>query len=391
MRDWIPPLLRRALPAALASLLLLVSCGDGSRVRVIEQSRTYTPVDGGFAWNATPQERFRISLPSAAARGDAPTAGSGSLHWSTPSGWSELPTSSLRQANFLVGEDGTTECYLTILAGDGGGLVANVNRWRKQMSLPEASPDEIAGLERAPFFGGEASFVDLAGTFSGMSGDEVGGSYRMVGFVQVAPGGARFLKLVGPAAVVEAELENFLTLAASFHQDEEGHAHGDEPTDPHAGMDMGAGMVVDGPAGDSGRFRWQDPEGWSRGPDRPMREVSYQVGEAECYVTLLGGAGGGVTANINRWREQMGAEVLSEAEITALPRIPFLGGEAVLVEIPGAYVGMGDADVPEALMLGAVCMLGDASVFVKMIGPRATVEAEREAFQEFCGSMEFAR
>jgi len=114
------------------------------------------------------------------------------------------------------------------------------------------------------------------------------------------------------------------------------------------------------------------------------------VGEAECYVTLLGGAGGGVVANINRWRDQMGAEVLSEAQIAALPRIPFLGGEAVLVEIPGAYVGMGDADVPAALLLGAVCMLEDASVFVKMTGPRATVEAEREAFQEFCGSMELA-
>lgn len=394
------PLPVPCLPLA-AWALLLLGCSDDSRVRAIEESRTYTPVEEGFAWNASPRERFRFSLPSGmpggmSGGGDPHASEGGGLHWATPVGWSELATSQLRQANFKVGDAGQAECYLTILAGDGGGLEANVNRWRKQMSLPEASAAEIAALPRGPFFGGEAVFVDLEGTFAGMSGDEVGDAYRMVGFVQVAPAGARFLKFVGPEAVVGAELENFLTLAASFHQDDGSHSHGDDPAasgDPHAGLDPAAmaGAGGTGAPGGSGRLTWADPEDWQRAADRPMREVTHQVGDAECYVTILGGSGGGLEANINRWCDQMGAPAKTVDQVAALPRIPFLGTQAVVVEIPGAYTGMGDANVPEALLLGAVCMLGDASVFVKMTGPRDTVEAERETFLAFCRSFDFAR
>jgi len=384
----------RASLAAGACALLLASCGDDSRVRTIEESRTYTPVDEGFAWNASARERFRFSLPAGMPGGSDPRASAGGdLHWTTPVGWSELATSQLRQANFKVGDQGQAECYLTILAGNGGGLEANVNRWRKQMSLPEASPAEIAALPRGPFFGDEAVFVDLEGTFTGMSGDDVGDSYRMIGFVQVVPAGARFLKFVGPKAVVGAELENFLTLAASFHQDDGTHSHGEDPAtsgDPHAGLDPAA-MAGMGSSGGSGRLTWKDPEGWTRAADRPMREVTHVVGDAECYVTILGGTGGGLEANINRWCDQMGAPAKTVDEVAALPRIPFLGTQAIVVEIPGAYSGMGDENVPEALLLGAVCMLGDASVFVKMTGPRDTVEAEREAFLAFCRSFDFAR
>lgn len=155
-----------------------------------------------------------------------------------------------------------------------------------------------------------------------------------------------------------------------------------------------AGSGAGGAGGGSGMLTWTEPKGWRRGPDRPMREVTFQIGddqETECYVVVLGGTGGGVEANINRWRDQMGTSALPESMIDALPRFPFLGHDGVLVEIPGSYTGMGDADVPDALMLGAVCMLPQASVFVKMVGPRDTVEGEREAFLEFCRSMELAR
>jgi len=301
-----------------------------------------------------------------------------------------VATSALRQANFQVGDDGT-ECYLTILSGEGGGLAANINRWRKQMSLPEASEAEIAALPKANFFGGLASFVDLEGTFTGMSGDEAGANYRMLGLAQVADGQARFLKLIGPAATVGAQVDAFKGLAVSFHAD-----HGDEPTgqqDPHAGLDMGAQASMGASSSGKG-IQWENPGGWKIGAERPMRAVTFSIGDdqaTECYVVVLAGEGGGVPANINRWCSQMGADDLTADAIAALPRVPMLGTEGILVEIPGAYTGMGDADVPEALLLGAVVMLPQSSVFVKMVGPKATVEANREAFDAFCKSMEVAR
>ena len=81
------------------------------------------------------------------------------IAWTTPAGWTELPPTAMRTANFHPGGDPHADCYLTLLNGDGGGLGANVNRWRAQLSLPALSPSEIDALPRRTFVGGDAVFV----------------------------------------------------------------------------------------------------------------------------------------------------------------------------------------------------------------------------------------
>jgi hypothetical protein len=121
-----------------------------------------------------------------------------------------------------------------------------------------------------------------------------------------------------------------------------------------------------------------------------MRSVTYSPSEnspAECYVAVLGGSAGGVEANINRWRQQMGRTPLSPAEIDSLPKIQVLGQACPLVEISGSYTGMGGEQHQDYMMLGVVCSLPSSSVFVKMIGPEAEVRAERDNFVVFCESL----
>jgi hypothetical protein len=134
-------------------------------------------------------------------------------------------------------------------------------------------------------------------------------------------------------------------------------------------------------------YHWSPPQGWRRGPDKAMREVTFlagEHGEVECYVTRLAGEGGGIASNLDRWRGQLGQPPLTAEELAALPRFPMLGSEAVSIEITRAA---GQVDGPQ-MLLGAVCMLPGQSLFVKLLGPRAAVEAQREPFLQFCRSIE---
>jgi hypothetical protein len=141
-------------------------------------------------------------------------------------------------------------------------------------------------------------------------------------------------------------------------------------------------------------FTWTAPEGWQQAPERPMRVVTFTTGpnrEAECYVTILGQGGGGVEANINRWRMQMGQEPLSEERIAALPEIAVLGRPSKWVEIRGTFTSRSGEPLENAVMLGLVCAVEEFSVFVKMTGPADVVGPQRDNFLAFCQSLTWSQ
>jgi hypothetical protein len=191
--------------------------------------------------------------------------------------------------------------------------------------------------------------------------------------------------MVGPADVVASELDAFHALAASFH-DAGSHDHGDAAASTTAGAPADVAMGATTGHG-SGGLAWDAPASWVQGPPRAMREVTFAVGDppAECYVAVLGGTGGGVLSNVNRWRAQVGEAPLMDAD--SLERLPMLGREGVLMEAGGSFEGMSGEEVEGALLLGAIVLLPDRAVFVKMVGPRESVAPEREAFRSFCGSL----
>src|SRR5690606_21160343 len=96
---------------------------------------------------------------------------------------------------------------------------------------------------------------------------------------------------------------------------------------------------------------------------------------------------GGVLQNVNRWREQVGAGPLTQAQVAALPKVALLGSEAPIVEAAGTFQGMNDGPREGFAVLGTLASAGDAMVFVKMTGPQDVVRAERERFLAFCRSL----
>lgn len=68
-----------------------------------------------------------------------------SLKWSAPKGWIEKETNSIRVGSYDLPNIGDKkgELSIIILAGDGGGIIPNLNRWRGQIGLTPSGAKEI--------------------------------------------------------------------------------------------------------------------------------------------------------------------------------------------------------------------------------------------------------
>lgn len=203
---------------------LLAACGNSER-RAVSETRTVMPSDSSPAAAASSAERFGLQAAHAAApqvAGKPAPTSKPALIWQAPDGWQDAGTKGLRLANFKVGAAAEAECYVTVLGGTGGGVGLNVNRWRAQLGLPEASPDELAALPNIPMLGGEAVFVDIAGTYGAM-GDGVHTrvetarqEYGLLGAIVIRDSDAVFAKMTGPLDVVRAEREKFTAFVGSI-------------------------------------------------------------------------------------------------------------------------------------------------------------------------------
>lgn len=343
--------------------VVAAGCSDaGPRgERVVARASVVASAMPAHGTGKSVEERF--GLPREPDPGDEAAAAAKLLRWDLPAGWTEKPPSAMRVASFVPAAD--TECYLTILAGDAGGIGANVNRWLGQVGRPTLGAPQIDALPRAKMFQRDAVLLEAHGAFTGMSGGDAKADHGLLGLLLVDPEGSAFLKLVGPSPVVERERAAFLALAASFR------AAGNEPSaddqPDRLRSERAAGLVA------------HVPSDWIRVTAKPPRAMDLRVdADVECSVTVLGGAGGGARANADRWRTQLGLAPLDDAQFMGLERVPLLGASALLVE----------ASSGEAGVLGAILTADDRSVFVKLTGPVAGIARNRAAFLEICRTLE---
>jgi hypothetical protein len=143
-------------------------------------------------------------------------------------------------------------------------------------------------------------------------------------------------------------------------------------------------------------FAWTTPEGWQdAGPDAAgMRYINLQFGpkgEGECYLSLLPGTGG-ILANVNRWRTQMGLPPITTEEADKLPKKPLLNREATFVSLDGDFKGFGATEAAKGYRLvGLILAAPQAILTVKMTGPKDLLEKNMPAFEQFIQSISPAR
>lgn len=305
-----------------------------------------------------PKEQVAATEPHdhAPARPERPV-----LRWKTPTGWKENPPSQFRVASFAVtGADGKQADISVIpLPGGAGGDLSNVNRWRGQVGLAPVSEAEFAGLgEPVTVAGKETKLFDL----DGASADGV--SSRILAVIQHRDGVAWFYKMTGDSALVGKEKPAFIEFLKSveFPQPDD-HEH------DHAAHDQGQ----------PGKPVWSVPAGWTAVDGGQFLAAKFVVSgannaKAEVNVSTSSGDGGGLLANVNRWRTQLGLGAVSDADLAGMI-VPVSAdkGKAVMVELTGET----------ASLVAIVVTLPGQSWFYKLMGDAAVVAGQKQAFIGF--------
>ncbi len=304
----------------------------------------------------------------------------------------------MRVASFKVaGTDGKqADVSVVPLPGEAGGDFSNVNRWRGQVSLPPVSEDELTKL---------AQSVELAGQPADLYEQDgknpAGEPTRILAVIQRRDGMAWFFKMTGDSQLVAAEKPNFVEFLKSIQFTAgEAVAAGPASSAPFAGGSLPAGHP-DISAVPSVRFPTWPPRpagrsGTSRRLGRKFPGGQFLVakfaitgeggGQAAVNVSSSAGNGGGVAANVNRWRKQLGLGELSADELAKVVRpITTTSGQASLVEMSGTDARSGQP----ASLVGAIVLQPGQAWFYKLMGDAPTVTSQKEAFTAFVQGAEY--
>lgn len=326
------------------------------------------------------------AAPEQMAQATGAPASSGMFTYDIPAGWNPAPASQFRDPNFTYGPNNELECYVSVLQGQGGGMLVNANRWRSQLGQPPYTEEEFARLPRATILGQEAVIVEFTGDFLGMGAAEPKPGYRLVGALLEAPMAAIFIKMTGPDQMVQEQKDNFALFAQSLRMDAPQPAAEMAPV-----ADASAAPAVPpATSAEASGLEWRAPDGWTEAGGSPMRVVTYKFGaqsEGECYVAALPGAAGGRLENFNRWLAQMGQPPLEDTELDLQPPVIMFGEEVPMLIAKGTYTGMGGESRPDHVMFGALAEVDGQSVFVKLVAPEALAQEHMQKFAAFCASI----
>lgn len=136
------------------------------------------------------------------------------ISYQTPDSWTEFPPSSIRKANFKIDNaSGTAEVSVTVFPGDVGGTLANINRWRQQISL---SPIDQASLKEniTPII-----ISNHHGYFTKLEGN----TESILGGILPFHGSTWFIKMQGDILVIEEEVDTFKSFLSSIRIDDNHH------------------------------------------------------------------------------------------------------------------------------------------------------------------------
>ena len=120
------------------------------------------------------------------------------------------------------------------------------------------------------------------------------------------------------------------------------------------------------------------PKTWITSPANPMRKGSWSItqadgSKAEIAVTVFPGDVGGDTANVNRWRGQIGLEKVSDEKIKSAQSSLTVGN------LTGRAYHLLSADGKSSTS-AVILPKNNATWFFKLTGDTVMVNAEKESF-----------
>jgi len=132
-----------------------------------------------------------------------------------PPSWKEIPGGQFLVAKFALAGAANAQAQanvnVSMSPGEGGGMLANFNRWRGQLSLaPIAEADLAKEIQPLDLAGAKASVADISGQ-DARSGQKV----RLLAVVIPRSSETWFYKLMGNAEVVQQEKDAFIKFVQS--------------------------------------------------------------------------------------------------------------------------------------------------------------------------------
>ncbi|MES2475039.1 MAG: hypothetical protein V4640_04615 [Verrucomicrobiota bacterium] len=133
------------------------------------------------------------------------------------------------------------------------------------------------------------------------------------------------------------------------------------------------------------------PEGWLKLPASQFRLLNYRFGESgtgEVWVSLSQGT---VLDNANRWLKQFALPPMTEDELAKLPTVSVAGAMGRWITAEGNYEpGMGAPPRDGTALAGVIAPVGGQILTVKMVGPKAEVQAAKPILESYSKNLRLA-
>jgi hypothetical protein len=384
--------------AAVGTTLLVAAAGcgrDSVKVYHVDASDAATPAPPPVAAPAAMPTTMPDGLPA------PDNSGQPTLQYTLPVGWEKKTPTQMRVASFGISQDGKQADISVIpLAGMAGTDPANVNRWRGQIGLGPLADAELLNLAENVSVGDQpADLYDLAGTVPG--GNE---AERILGVILHRDDTAWFFKMTGETGLVEQQKAAFIAFlkSVSFGAPAAAPAAMDlsrlPPSHPPiAGTSLGTQnflvpnantLVMGGLVSDNnGKPTWTIPTGWQEGQLVQFLVAKYVIigtdgAQAAVNVSSLAGDGGGLLANVNRWRGQLGLPSISEILSSSFD---VTGGTAQIVDMSGTDAKTGKP----ARLVGILLPQNGRTWFYKLMGDENIVAQQKDALIRFVQSAKY--
>lgn len=221
---------------AILAVFFTISCSDSGKVRKYKEK---APAAVEKQQKTSPHGSMGIPKSSDMMPGMGMGKAKAHFKWDTPEGWEENKTGSgFRLASFTVKSgEAAANCTIIPLAGNAGGLEANVSRWLGQVTSKAGHMDPMLAegdaatvkklLEQQEKFVTKAQFQGVMIDFTPVTAMDTDNSI-LVSMIAVS-GSTVFVKMTGPKSVLVANKAKFKSLCQSFNMGTPPEAKPDEP------------------------------------------------------------------------------------------------------------------------------------------------------------------
>jgi len=307
------------------------------------------------------------------------------VKWKTPPNWKEQPAGDMRVARFSVaGKDGQeADVSIIPLPGISARKEDIVNLWREQIHLgPIKGEDLSSQLEKIEIGPGQAELFDMVSTEP-----LIQDKFKRRILVAMLPQGATswFFKMTGEDGLVRDQKPVFLDFLKSIRIEP---ADSEAASSPHD-FSSSSGNPTAAPASEGpAKPDWQVPPDWKEQPPSQMLLAKFLLSgnagaKAEVTVSVFPGDTGGLLANVNRWRGQVGLRPVAPTELGTLPSLDVLGGKATLVDVSGVRNGQ------KVRLIGAIVPREGSTWFYKLMGDEEVAQQQKSALLKFIQTVRY--